>query len=222
MKAFYARMRTGMPPSRLARRGPRLAKRAFDLVFTLVALLFALPVGLLIALAIVLDSPGPVLFRHTRVGRGRRQFGLWKFRSMVTDADVILERWLGDPEHAREWELTHKLRSDPRVTRVGRFLRKTSLDELPQFWNVLLGDMSVVGPRPITSAEAARYGEAFALYTQVSPGLTGLWQVSGRNDVRYARRVDLDCRYIREWTPWLDLRILLRTVVVVVRGKGAY
>jgi len=215
-------MRTGEPRFRLARRGPRLAKRAFDVVFTLVALIFVLPVGLVIAAAIMLDSPGPVFFRHTRVGRGRRLFRLWKFRSMVMDADAILERWLRDPAHAREWALTHKLRNDPRVTRVGRFLRKTSLDELPQFWNVLRGDMSVIGPRPIVSEEATRYGEAFSLYTQVSPGLTGLWQVSGRNDVRYARRVDLDCRYIREWTPWLDLKILLKTVMVVVRGKGAY
>jgi lipopolysaccharide/colanic/teichoic acid biosynthesis glycosyltransferase len=142
---------------------------------------------------------------------------------MVGDADALLERYLRQrPERASEWDRTHKLKDDPRVTRVGRFLRKTSLDELPQLWNVLRGDMSMVGPRPIVAAEAAKYGPAFGLYTQVLPGLTGLWQVSGRNDTQYSRRVELDCHYIRNWSAARDLAILFRTAGVIVRGRGAY
>jgi Undecaprenyl-phosphate galactose phosphotransferase WbaP len=203
--------------------GSRLFKRVFDLI--LVALLgsLALVPGLLIALAIVIDSRGPVFFAHRRVGRARRTFRLWKFRSMVGDADALLERYLRQhPERASEWERTHKLKDDPRVTRVGRFLRKTSLDELPQLWNVLRGDMSMVGPRPIVAAEAAKYGPAFGLYSQVLPGLTGLWQVSGRNDTQYSRRVELDCHYIRNWSASRDLGILLKTAGVIARGRGAY
>ncbi len=203
--------------------GSRLFKRAFDLI--LVALIgpLALVPGLLIALAIVIDSRGPVFFAHRRVGRARRTFRLWKFRSMVGDADALLERYLRQhPERASEWERTHKLKDDPRVTRVGRFLRKTSLDELPQLWNVLRGDMSMVGPRPIVAAEVAKYGPAFGLYSQVLPGLTGLWQVSGRNDTQYSRRVELDCHYIRNWSASRDLGILLKTAGVIARGRGAY
>jgi Undecaprenyl-phosphate galactose phosphotransferase WbaP len=204
-------------------RGPQWCKHAFDILATLMMGLWAVPLGLLIALAIVLDSRGPVFFTHMRVGKGGRLFPLRKFRSMVKNADQCLEQHLrDDPELAREWSLSHKLRRDPRVTRVGRWLRKTSMDELPQLWNVLRGEMSLVGPRPIVSAEAAKYGSAFDLYKQVSPGLTGLWQVSGRTHARYRRRVALDCHYIRNWTLFLDLKILLKTVAVVVRGHGAY
>jgi lipopolysaccharide/colanic/teichoic acid biosynthesis glycosyltransferase len=194
----------------------RGVKGVFDVVFAAALALATLPLGLLIALAIVLDSRGPVFFCHTRLGRGRRPFRLWKFRTMIVASDGLFQEYLHrNPELAREWRLTHKLRGDPRVTRVGRFLRKTSLDELPQLWNVLRGDMSMVGPRPIVPEEIAMYGPAFALYSQVSPGLTGLWQVSGRNDTHYHRRVELDGHYIRHWTLWLDGRILLRTVRVV-------
>jgi Undecaprenyl-phosphate galactose phosphotransferase WbaP len=209
--------------ARLLGAGPRRVKRVFDLVFAaLLALASALP-ALLIALAIALDSRGPVFFGHTRVGKGRRSFKLWKFRSMRDDADARLAEYLAaNPLRAHEWAGAHKLRADPRVTRVGRFLRKTSLDELPQLWNVLRGDMSLIGPRPIVSQEAPKYGVGLALYSQVLPGLTGLWQVSGRNDTHYSRRVDLDCQYIRNWTVALDLKILLKTAAVVVRGHGAY
>jgi Undecaprenyl-phosphate galactose phosphotransferase WbaP len=203
--------------------GPQRFKRVFDLIFAaLLALAAALP-ALLIALAIALDSPGPVLFGHTRVGKGRRAFRLWKFRTMSDDAGARLAEYLAaNPGRAREWAQTQKLRADPRVTRVGRFLRKTSLDELPQLWNVLRGDMSLIGPRPIVSQETPRYGVGFALYAQVLPGLTGLWQVSGRNDTHYSRRVDLDCQYIRNWSVALDLKILAKTAGVVARGRGAY
>jgi Undecaprenyl-phosphate galactose phosphotransferase WbaP len=203
--------------------GSRLFKRVFDVLLVAVLGTLAFVPGVLIALAIVLDSRGPVFFAHRRVGEGRRTFRIWKFRSMVRDADALLDRYLRQhPERASEWERTHKLKGDPRVTRVGRFLRKTSLDELPQLWNVLRGDMSMVGPRPIVAAEIAKYGPAFGLYSQVLPGLTGLWQVSGRNDMQYSRRVELDCHYIRNWSAARDLEILLKTVGVILRGHGAY
>jgi Undecaprenyl-phosphate galactose phosphotransferase WbaP len=207
----------------LLRAGALPVKRVLDVVVAVGLAIVFLPVALLIALAIVLDSPGPVFFGHTRVGKGRRPFRLWKFRSMVRDADASLAEYLErNPARAQEWALTHKLRNDPRVTRVGRLLRKTSLDELPQLWNVLRGEMSMVGPRPIIASESGRYGSAFGLYTRVLPGLTGLWQVSGRNDTHYNRRVELDISYIRNWTILLDLKILLRTVGVVLHGRGAY
>lgn len=201
----------------------RGVKGFFDVILAAALALIALPLGTLIALAIVLDSRGPVFFRQTRLGLGRRPFHLWKFRTMIVASDGAFQEYLDrNPGLAREWRLTHKLRSDPRITRVGRFLRKASLDELPQLWNVLRGDMSMVGPRPIVPEEIVKYGPAFALYSQVSPGLTGLWQVSGRNDIPYHRRVELDSRYIRNWTPWLDGRILLQTLGVLLRGYGAY
>jgi Undecaprenyl-phosphate galactose phosphotransferase WbaP len=194
-----------------------------DVIFALLLGLFALPVALLIAVAIAIDSPGPVLFTHSRIGKGNRRFRLWKFRSMVMDADEVLDRYLNShPALAVEWRRSHKLRNDPRVTRVGWLLRRTSLDELPQLWNVLRGDMSMVGPRPIVQAEIAKYGPAFALYSQVLPGLTGLWQASRRNDTTYRERVELDTRYIRNWTAATDIGVLLRTVKVVLGGRGAY
>jgi Undecaprenyl-phosphate galactose phosphotransferase WbaP len=203
--------------------GSQLFKRVFDVIVVVLLGLLALVPGVLIALAIATDSSGPVFFGHNRVGRARRTFRLWKFRSMAPDADALLERYLRQhPERASEWERTHKLKDDPRVTRVGRFLRKTSLDELPQLWNVLRGDMSMVGPRPIVAAEAAKYGPSFGLYSQVLPGLTGLWQVSGRNDTQYSRRVELDCQYIRTWSAARDVEILFKTAGVIVRGRGAY
>lgn len=216
--ALVIQQRTG-----LLRPGLQRIKRVFDVIFALLLGLIALPAGLLIAAAIVIDSRGPVFFTHTRIGKGNRRFRLWKFRSMITNADEVLEEYLrAHPGLALEWRLTHKLRNDPRVTRVGRFLRKTSLDELPQIWNVLRGDMSMVGPRPIVEAEIPKYGVAFALYSRVLPGLTGLWQVSGRNDTTYRERVELDSRYIRNWTPLVDAGVLLKTVKVVLGGRGAY
>jgi Undecaprenyl-phosphate galactose phosphotransferase WbaP len=198
-------------------------KRAVDIVLALILLLAALPFSLAIAAAIVIETPGPVIFCHTRVGRGGRRFRLWKFRSMGVDADAVLAKHLKqDRDLQVEWLRTRKLKRDPRVTRVGALLRRSSLDELPQLWNVLRGDMSLVGPRPIVDAEIGKYGPAYALYRKVRPGLTGLWQVSGRNDTSYRERTELDSRYIREWSPWLDLSVLLRTVRVVVLGHGAY
>jgi Undecaprenyl-phosphate galactose phosphotransferase WbaP len=203
--------------------GPRLVKRVMDLGLVVV---FALPLFFLVALLgllIRLDSPGSLFYGHSRLGLAANRFRAWKFRSMMQDADRRLAEYLErHPELREEWEQDQKLKNDPRVTRVGRFLRKTSLDELPQLWNVLRGEMSLVGPRPIVEEEVKRYGPLFNLYTKVRPGLTGLWQVSGRNDTTYAERVAMDAYYVRNWSPWLDLYILARTVWVVLFGKGAY
>jgi len=200
-----------------------LAKRIEDLAIVIAGGLCVLPLIAAIALLIRISSPGPVIYRQERIGRGGRRFRAWKFRTMVADADKRLEWYLArNPNMRKEWEMNHKLRNDPRVTRIGHWLRKTSLDELPQLWNVLLGEMSLVGPRPIVKAEINKYGESFDLYTRVLPGITGLWQISGRNNTTYAERVHLDSYYVRNWSPWLDTYILARTVKVVLRGEGAY
>ena len=203
--------------------GPRLIKACLDYFLAIVVGLICLPIIGLIALTIRLDSPGPIFYGQTRLGRGGKYFRAWKFRSMAPNADDVLAQYLGQhPELREAWEKDQKLRSDPRITRVGRFLRRTSLDELPQLWNVLRGEMSLVGPRPIVDDEVWRYADKFELYTKVLPGITGLWQVSGRNNISYPERVNLDAYYVRNWSVWLDLYILIRTVWVVTRGDGAY
>ncbi|WP_321963057.1 sugar transferase [Paraburkholderia sp. J7] len=197
-------------------------KRTFDLVVASLLLVILSPVFLLIALLIVRDG-GPAIFGHLRVGREGKLFRCLKFRSMVPDADIVLQTLLArDPVARAEWEREHKLKNDVRITAVGQFLRRTSLDELPQLLNVLRGEMSLVGPRPIVTDELARYGQDATYYLAVKPGMTGLWQVSGRNDTDYPTRVSLDVTYIRNWTFLVDLRILLKTVDVVVNGRGAY
>lgn len=208
---------------RLLQPGPRWIKRSMDITFCLVlAPALVLAVALL-GLLVRLDSIGPIFYGHKRLGFQAKEFQAWKFRSMVQDADHKLQEYLKlHPELKLEWARDQKLRNDPRVTRVGSFLRKTSLDELPQLWNVLRGEMSLVGPRPIVEEELQRYGPLFGLYIRVRPGLTGLWQVSGRNDTTYAERVAIDAYYVRNWSPWLDLYILARTVWVVLFAKGAY
>ncbi|HEY3935871.1 MAG TPA: undecaprenyl-phosphate galactose phosphotransferase WbaP [Bryobacteraceae bacterium] len=203
--------------------GKQFLKRALDLLLTSIVLIFATPLLLLIALAIKIDSLGPVFYGQLRIGRRGIEFRAWKFRSMVPDADKLLAQYLlKHPALAAEWELNHKLRFDPRMTRVGRFLRQTSLDEIPQLWNVMRGEMSLVGPRPIVRDEIPRYGKRFDLYTSVQSGLTGLWQVSGRSETTYAERVTFDTFYIRNWSVWLDLYILFRTIGVLCVRKGAY
>jgi Undecaprenyl-phosphate galactose phosphotransferase WbaP len=202
---------------------PRFTKRAIDLLIISLCLPTVLFATLILAVLIKLESPGPVFYGHRRIGIGHSSFRILKLRTMQVNGDELLETALaGDTALREEWERVRKLRRDPRVTRVGRFLRKTSLDELPQFWNVLRGDMSLVGPRPIVEEEIANYGQNFALYCQVTPGLTGLWQVSGRNEVSCRDRVRLDSYYVRNWSPWLDLHILARTAKVVLTGAGAY
>ncbi|MEM6750257.1 MAG: undecaprenyl-phosphate galactose phosphotransferase WbaP [Planctomycetota bacterium] len=199
----------------------RWFKRVIDLaIIGLFSPLLA-PLLLSIALAIRLDSPGPVFFRQTRIGEKGRAFQILKFRSMVQDADRALEQRLADcPDARRQWAWDRKLRSDPRITRVGRFLRKTSLDELPQLWNVVRGEMSLVGPRPIVEDEVRLYRKDFGLYKRVRPGLTGLWQTSGRNAVRYRERVAMDVYYVRNWSIWLDLYLLAKTAMAVALRRG--
>jgi len=200
-----------------------LLKKSTDVLLSLLLLVVALPLMGLIALCIRLDSPGPVIYRHNRVGRDGRMFKMLKFRTMRCDSEEIFrEIILADEDLRRDWEANHKLCRDPRVTRVGRFLRRTSLDELPQLLNVLAGDMSLIGPRPIVPAEAEKYGEVYEMYLRVRPGMTGLWQVSGRSVLGYAERVDLDAYYIKNWSFWLDLYILLKTPAAMCNMRAAY
>ena len=200
----------------------RFLKRLIDLILVAgLGLTFA-PFMLLIAIAIKLDSRGPVLYRQRRVGRSGREFFAWKFRSMAVDADQTLQHHLDkDPALLEEWMANRKLKNDPRITRFGGILRRTSLDELPQLWNVLRGEMSLVGPRPIVHEEVARYGADFETYALVLSGLTGLWQVSGRSDTSYGERVAYDRFYVLNWSVWLDICILFRTLGTVLSRVGA-
>ena len=200
----------------------RLAKRSFDLAVTTAALVAAAIPMLAVAALVKLDG-GPAIFGHERIGAAGRKFRCLKFRSMSIDAEGRLQEYLAkNPEARSEWESTRKLKDDPRVTRLGRFIRKTAFDELPQLFNVLRGDMSLVGPRPVTEPELAYYGEAQDLYLSVRPGVTGLWQVSGRNDLTYEQRVGLDAWYVKNWSPWHDTAIIIKTVPALLLRRGAY
>lgn len=200
----------------------RRTKRALDLCGGVGCGLLLSPLLLAIAAWIRLDSPGPAIHGQERLGPGGKPFRCWKFRTMSLDAEQALDEHLrNDPDLRAEWERDQKLNEDPRVTRVGRFLRATSLDELPQLWNVLRGEMSLAGPRPIVEAEIPRYGELYSLYCSVIPGITGLWQVSGRSDTGYVERVALDAYYVRNWSVWLDLVIMSRTIESVLLRRGA-
>jgi len=197
-------------------------KRVFDIVGALALFVVFSPLILCVAVWLWVTG-GPILFGHQRIGKGGRPFNCYKFRTMVPNADQVLERLFErEPDLRIEWVLNHKLKDDPRVTRLGEFLRKTSLDELPQLWNVLRGEMSLVGPRPIVKDEIFRYGHAIRHYLAVKPGITGLWQVSGRNDTTYGRRVAMDRLYAMNMCVGLDTRILFRTMVVVCKRSGAY
>lgn len=198
-------------------------KRTIDIVAVIVLATVFLPMIVFVVLWMRFTSRGPILFRHERIGLFGRRFQCWKFRTMVENSDQVLQAVLdSDPEAREEWLATRKLKNDPRITRVGRFLRKTSLDELPQLWNVLIGDMSLVGPRPVVQDEIDLYGRYMLAYLGAKPGLTGLWQVSGRNETSYRRRVAIDVYYTRYHSFALDMFILLRTVSVVTGGHGAY
>lgn len=201
----------------------RVVKRVMDVILVVCIGLLLLPVLLVVAAAVWLSSHGPILFSHRRIRRHGEFFTMWKFRTMCINSGEVLERYLeAHPEARAEWRQTHKLKNDPRITPVGRFLRRTSLDELPQLWNVLNGSMSLVGPRPIVAAEMEKYGPYFNDYCTVKPGLTGLWQVSGRSKLTYPERVLLDSRYAREWSLSADAKILMRTWSCVVNRDGAY
>jgi len=199
------------------------AKRLVDLTVSLVALVAIWPLFVMIVVIMKLTDPGPVFFAHGRVGFNGRRFRCFKFRSMVVDSDAVLMALLQrDPAAAREWRETQKLRRDPRTTAIGRLLRVTSLDELPQLLNVVLGDMSIVGPRPIVSAETSRYGQSMTFYMAARPGLTGPWQVGGRNDTDYAERVRLDVDYVQNWSLSRDVVVMLKTGYVVLARSGSY
>lgn len=196
--------------------------RALDVVIALAALILVAPLMLMIVIAIR-RSGGPALFRQARIGRGGKTFTCLKFRTMHVDSDAILERLLRDDPDARaEWERDRKLRCDPRVGKTGSFLRKTSLDELPQLFNVLFGSMSIVGPRPIVASERIRYGRYFDAYCRVRPGITGLWQISGRSATTYRRRIACDVAYVRSKCHMVDLRIIAQTIPAVCFARGAY
>ena len=202
---------------------PAAIKRFLDLLLAVGGGLCVLPLVALIAVLIKLDSRGPIFFQQERLGRGGRRFHIWKFRTMVVDADQVLTGFLTEhPNLLEEWNRDHKLKNDCRITRIGAVLRRTSLDELPQFWNVINGEMSLVGPRPIVQAEIAKYKETYRQYLRVNPGLSGLWQVSGRNNTTYAERLGYDEYYVENWSPWLDLYILARSLRVILLGEGAY
>ncbi|MEO0073521.1 MAG: sugar transferase [candidate division WOR-3 bacterium] len=201
----------------------RRLKRVIDLLISGIALVILSPLFLAVAAWIKLDSPGPVFYRHRRLGRNMRPFWLYKFRTMHQDADKRLQDILAsDPEKRREFEQNFKLKDDPRVTRCGRFLRRFSIDELPQFFNIIAGQMSLVGPRPIVEKEIDYYRDYSLLLFRVPPGATGLWQVSGRTDTTYQQRVELDTRYVREWTLLLDIQIILKTFPAILGRRGAY
>ncbi|MBR2775253.1 MAG: undecaprenyl-phosphate galactose phosphotransferase WbaP [Selenomonadaceae bacterium] len=207
----------------LSRPYNRVIKRIFDLTLTIVGGLMISPVLLAIALAVAIDNRGRVIFAHRRVGAAGKKFPCYKFQTMIPDAEAKLKEYLAEnPEARREWEETFKLTHDPRVTKLGNFLRRTSLDELPQLWNVIRGEMSLVGPRPIVQAEVVRYGKNIREYYMVLPGITGMWQVSGRSDTTYPERVAMDTWYVRNWSVWIDLMYLFKTVKAVFKGKGAY
>ena len=207
----------------LAKKSNRIIKRIFDIVATVCGGILILPILAIVAILIYIDSPGPIVFGHKRVGQGGKEFPCYKFRSMVPNAQEALEVYLKENPAAREeWERDFKLKDDPRVTRIGKFLRKTSLDELPQLWNVLVGDMSLVGPRPIVRDEIVKYGDYINDFYLVPPGITGVWQVSGRSDTTYEERVLMDSWYVHNWSVWIDIVYLLKTVLAVVKSKGAY
>ena len=208
---------------KLLQPGSQITKRLMDITISASALLFGMPVLLFIAAWVKLTSPGPLFFGHERIGRNGRRFKAWKFRSMCVNADEVLKKTLEEnPEMRAEWEATQKLQNDPRVSSSGRFLRKTSLDELPQLWNVLKGEMSLVGPRPIVASEVEKYDDKFQTYLRVTPGVTGFWQVSGRNLTTYDKRVELDDYYVRNWSIWFDMYILGRTIKTVLLREGAF
>jgi lipopolysaccharide/colanic/teichoic acid biosynthesis glycosyltransferase len=197
-------------------------KRLFDWVIASITIVAFLPLFLIVAVSLKLTDSGPIIFRHARVGHDGRRFRCLKFRSMVVNSDQVLEALLkSSPEARQEWQHSQKLTKDPRITPLGKFLRQSCLDELPQLINVIRGEMSLVGPRPVLPSELKRYGDKLGLYLQARPGITGVWQVSGRGECGYDVRVEMDAEYVRKWRFTADLAILLRTLVIVLARKGS-
>lgn len=197
-------------------------KRAIDLIGAILIVVVFLPLLCIVAVGVALSSGQPLIYSHRRVGLRGRSFNVHKFRSMRKNADEVLTAFLdSDPGARSEWEAFRKLKDDPRVTRFGAFLRSSSLDELPQLWNVIRGEMSLVGPRPVTRSESSKYGQNWATYCSMKPGISGLWQVNGRNGLTYEQRVAYDVEYVSQWSLALDFRILIKTVAVVLRREGS-
>jgi lipopolysaccharide/colanic/teichoic acid biosynthesis glycosyltransferase len=234
VKVLQALMRRGFQPWVTRRKSQsswlqvldgNFAKRLFDVLFSLFVLVVFSPLYLLLASLIAISSPGPIFYTQQRVGKNYKRFGCIKFRTMVYNADEVLASMIADcPQMREEFEDNFKLRDDPRVTWIGRFLRLTSLDEFPQFWNVLTGDMSVVGPRPLVPEELCKYGNRIDKVLTIQPGITGLWQVSGRNDIPYPQRVQIDVYYVNSRNWFMDLWVVIKTIGVVIfpRNNGAY
>lgn len=208
----------------LAKKTNRRIKRIFDIVFSLLTMVIIIPVSIIVMILIMIESPGAApIFKHYRVGRGGTLFPCYKFRSMVPNAKEKLQEYLkNNPEAKIEWDKYFKLKNDPRITKIGKIIRKTSIDELPQFINVLKGEMSWVGPRPIIKDEIHYYGKYIKDYYAVLPGITGMWQVSGRSEIGYKDRVSLDVWYVRNWSIWIDITLILKTIKTVLFRKGAY
>lgn len=205
-----------------ADRARLIVKRLIDVFGAATFLIAGLPLLLSVVAGVLITSGWPFIYSHRRVGINGGTFNVYKFRSMRRDSEQALTAFLEtNPEARDEWVRFRKLSNDPRVTRFGRFIRRTSLDELPQFWNVLRGDMSLVGPRPVTLSERAKYGECWRYYISVKPGISGLWQVNGRNELSYEERVAYDVEYAKKWSTRLDLRILIQTALVVISMKGS-
>ncbi len=198
-------------------------KRSVDIIIAIISITALTPIMLLLTILILILDGGPAVISHERIGRGGSKFGCLKFRTMSKNGEDVLRAYLEEnPDAQKEWAQSQKLTNDPRVTKIGRVLRKTSLDELPQIFNILIGDMSFVGPRPIVYEEIKKYGPAFLDYRKTRPGLTGAWQISGRNDIAYADRVELDKSYVSNWSLGLDMRIILKTLPAVIKAKGVY
>ena len=201
----------------------KFSKRVMEMILMFLSIPFLIALFAVVAFLIKVTSPGPVLYKHKRIGLDGKEIWIWKFRTMTHNSEFVLQEHLKeDPVLQIEWEANFKLKDDPRVTMIGRFLRRTSLDEFPQIWNVLKGEMSLIGPRPIVKEEIALYGDEFEIYKQVLPGITGLWQISGRNNLPYPDRVKLDVYYIQNWSIWLDIHILMHTVLATLQARGAY
>lgn len=212
-----------LPAVQINRVHTSILKRVMDLILAITVLVLLSPLLIVIYAVLKIFDPGPAVFSQLRVGRDGRTFTVYKFRTMPVDAQERLEHLLAtDPAATAEWAQFQKLRKDPRVTLIGSFLRKSSLDELPQLLNIIRGDMSVIGPRPVTSAEIHRYGADYPYYTAVRPGVLGLWQVKGRNKLTYAQRVAYDVQYVKTWSILQDIRILLWAIPAVFLGRGAY
>jgi undecaprenyl-phosphate galactose phosphotransferase len=214
---------SGFNGTALGRREVKLLKRAVDIVLSFILLLLALPLFAYVSCRIFFEDGRPVFFSQRRIGQAKREFGMFKFRSMVRHADGEFARWESEsPDLLEEYRRNnYKLREDPRLLNVGAWLRRTSIDELPQLLNVLRGEMSLVGPRPLLSRELAHYGEAIALYEQARPGITGLWQVSGRSETTFEERASLDSWYVQNYSLWCDFVILFKTINAVMRQDGA-